>query len=73
MSDERNFGRILRDATGPVMLILVGALFLLNQYVPSLSIARTWPIILIVLGVFWALRSFTPPRPPRGPQIMGKP
>jgi hypothetical protein len=47
-------------------------LFLLNQYVPTLSIARTWPIILIVLGVLWALRSFAPPRPPRGPQMTPK-
>jgi membrane-bound ClpP family serine protease len=72
MSDERNLARILRDATVPVMLILIGALFLLNQYVPTLSIARTWPIILIVLGVLWALRSFAPPRPPRGPQMTPK-
>ncbi|HEX5484331.1 MAG TPA: DUF5668 domain-containing protein [Terriglobia bacterium] len=65
---EPNTTRAYRDLTVPVMLILLGVLFLLNQYVPGLSIGRTWPVLLVVLGLLLAVRSFAPPRPPRGPR-----
>jgi Domain of unknown function (DUF5668) len=58
-----------RDLTFPVILIVVGVLFLLSEFVPGLGIDRTWPFILIALGVLLCLRAFEPPRPPRGPQI----
>jgi uncharacterized membrane protein len=58
-----------RDVTFPVILIVLGVLFLLNEFVPNLSIDRTWPLILIALGVLLFLRSWSPPRAPRGPQI----
>jgi hypothetical protein len=34
-----------------VGLILLGAYFLLRQYIPGLDVDRLWPIILIALGV----------------------
>jgi hypothetical protein len=61
--------RTHRDVTFPVILIVLGVLFLLNEFVPGLGIDRTWPLILIALGVLLFLRAWIPPRPPRGPQI----
>jgi hypothetical protein len=44
-----------RDGWGAVIigvgLILLGAYFLLRQYIPGLDVDRLWPIILIALGV----------------------
>ena len=57
------------DVTFPVILIVLGVLFLLNEFVPGLGIERTWPLILIALGVLLLWRAWSPPRPPRGPQI----
>lgn len=54
---------------GPVILILLGVLFLLSEFVPSLSIARTWPVLVIIFGVYLLLRSVSPPRAPRGPSV----
>ncbi|MGH9404881.1 MAG: LiaI-LiaF-like domain-containing protein [Terriglobia bacterium] len=54
---------------GPVILILLGVLFLLQEFTPQFGIGRTWPVILIVGGVLLLARSFSPPRPPRGPEI----
>jgi hypothetical protein len=58
-----------RDLTFPVILIVIGALFLLSEFVPGLGIERTWPFILIALGVLLFIRAFDPPQAPRGPQI----
>jgi hypothetical protein len=35
---------------GPVILITVGVLFLLDQMVPGLSFGRLWPVILLAVG-----------------------
>ncbi len=35
---------------GPVMLITLGVLFLIDQYT-TYGIGRTWPIFLIVIGI----------------------
>jgi hypothetical protein len=35
---------------GPIVLIALGVLFLIDQYT-MYSIGRTWPVILIVIGV----------------------
>jgi hypothetical protein len=41
-----------RGLMGPVVLITIGALFLLHQmHVPSLTFDRLWPVILLVIGV----------------------
>lgn len=51
------------------MLIVLGVLFLMNQYAPGWGISRTWPVILIALGVLLIVRQTRSPRPPRGPKI----
>ena len=40
----------VRGLMGPVMLITVGALFLIRQY-SRFSIGDLWPILLIVAGI----------------------
>jgi hypothetical protein len=54
---------------GPVLLITIGVLFLLDQFSHAWGIGRTWPIILVVIGVMKLLDSTRPPRPPEGPHI----
>jgi hypothetical protein len=66
---EPTSSRPYRDFTLPVMLIVLGVLFLLDELAPSYSISRTWPVILVVLGVLLLVRSFRPVPPPRGPRI----
>ena len=41
--------------TGPLMLIVIGVLFLLNNLFPSFSFGKMWPVILIVIGVMKVL------------------
>lgn len=40
-----------RGLMGPVILIALGVLFLLPQFVPGLHFWELWPILLIVIGV----------------------
>lgn len=47
-------GEIVRAVTGPLLLIALGALFLLD-YSGGPSVTKTWPILLIVWGGAWAL------------------
>jgi len=54
---------------GPVILITLGVVFLLDQIVPGWSIGRTWPILLIVVGTLKLVESSQPPRPPEGPRL----
>ncbi len=37
--------------TGGIILIAIGALFLLNTFIPHFQLLHFWPLILIVLGV----------------------
>ena len=37
--------------TGPVLLIVLGILFLLNNFIPDFRFSRLWPVILIVIGL----------------------
>jgi hypothetical protein len=39
-----------RGLTGPVVLITIGALFLLDHLNPYLGFERTWPVILLAIG-----------------------
>lgn len=55
--------------TGPVVLITVGVMFLLDEFVASWSIGKTWPALLVVIGVLKLLDSARPPRPPEGPKV----
>ena len=36
---------------GPVLLIVVGVLFLLRNIFPEFAFHKMWPVILIVIGV----------------------
>jgi len=55
--------------TVPIVLILVGAILLLNQLVPGWGISKTWPVILVVIGILKLVDIAQPPRPPEGPRI----
>ena len=61
MRRARRSGRL--GLTGPVVLIALGVLFLLGQFVPDWGVGRTWPVLLIVIGLaklfeaVWAGRS----------------
>jgi cell wall-active antibiotic response 4TMS protein YvqF len=54
---------------GPVILITIGLMFLLAQFVPGWGFGKTWPALLIVIGVIKLLDVGRPPRPPEGPRI----
>jgi membrane-bound ClpP family serine protease len=53
----------------PVLLILLGVMFLLDQFVPGWGVGKTWPVLLVVIGVLKLLDTTRPPRPPEGPRI----
>ncbi len=55
--------------TGPVLLIAIGVLFLLDRWVPGWQIHRTWPVILVVIGLVKLVEATGPPRPPEGPRV----
>ena len=55
--------------TIPVLLIVLGIMFLLDQLVPGWGIGKTWPALLIVIGVLKLVDITRPPRPPQGPRI----
>jgi len=55
--------------TGPVILITLGVIFLMEEFVPQWGIRRTWPVLLIVIGVLKLIDSAMPPRPPQGPRV----
>jgi hypothetical protein len=40
-----------RSLVGPLMMILVGVLFLIKQFVPELDFGKLWPLLLIAGGV----------------------
>ncbi len=54
---------------GPVVLIALGVMFLLGQFVPGWGISKTWPALLIVVGVIKLFNVSRPPRAPRGPKV----
>jgi membrane-bound ClpP family serine protease len=62
---NRRAGRI--SLTGPIILIALGAMFLVGEFVPEWGVNRTWPILLIVIGLAKLLDSAWPGRsaPPR--------
>jgi cell wall-active antibiotic response 4TMS protein YvqF len=57
-------------ARGPVLLILVGTLFALQQ-AGVIPVSRTWPLLIIVVGVMKLFERVpvggTPMYPPRPP------
>ncbi len=54
---------------GPVILITLGAMFMVGEFVPHWGFSRTWPILLIVIGILKLLDATQPPRPPEGPRV----
>jgi hypothetical protein len=55
--------------TWPVLLIAVGIMFLLEEFVPRWGVGKTWPVLLILIGVLKLLEINQPPRPPEGPRL----
>jgi membrane-bound ClpP family serine protease len=55
--------------TWPVILITLGVVFLVDQFVPGWGISKTWPVLLVVIGVMRLVDSTRPPHPPQGPRI----
>ena len=55
--------------TGPVILITLGVIFLLEEFVPHWGFSKTWPVLLVVFGILKLLDSTRPPRPPEGPRL----
>jgi hypothetical protein len=58
-----------RSLTGPIVLIALGVMLLLEEFVPHWGFHKTWPILLILIGVAKLLEINRPPRPPEGPRI----
>jgi hypothetical protein len=54
---------------GPVILITLGLMLLIDQIVPGWGFGRTWPLLLVVIGVLKLIDVTQPPRPPEGPRI----
>ncbi|HUZ47448.1 MAG TPA: DUF5668 domain-containing protein [Terriglobia bacterium] len=36
---------------GPVLLITLGTIFLVQQFVPGWGIKKTWPLLLVAIGI----------------------
>ena len=53
---------------GPAVLIVLGVMFLLDQFAPGWGIGKTWPLLLVAIGVAKLLDVNRPPRPPEGPR-----
>lgn len=47
-----NHVSLWRSIRGPVMLVTLGTLFLIDHS-GGVSFTRTWPVLLIVFGVMW--------------------
>ena len=47
--NTRQIGRE-RSLVGPLMTILVGVIFPVNQFVPELGFDKLWPLLLIAVG-----------------------
>ena len=51
---------------GPLLLIAIGILFLLNNMYPgSFRFSRMWPVILIIIGISKVIEYFQAPRQSR--------
>jgi len=53
----------------PVLLMVLGIMFLLDHIVPGWGIHKTWPLLLIVIGVLKLVNTTQPPRPAEGPRV----
>ncbi len=57
---------LMTAVRGPIMLITLGVLFLMDQY-GSFSFTRTWPVLIIAFGVLKLLEHSFGSRQPAGP------
>jgi hypothetical protein len=49
---------------GPLLLIAIGVLFLLNNLYPGVfRFGKMWPVILIIIGISKVVEYFQSPRP----------
>ena len=49
---------------GPLLLIAIGVLFLLNNLYPGVfRFGKMWPVILIIIGLSKVIEYFQSPRP----------
>jgi hypothetical protein len=62
---------LLRALRGPLTLILIGTLFVMDHNA-LISFTKTWPIIIIFLGAIrLAENALVPPQPPAPPYSQG--
>ena len=61
-----NRAAFVRAVRGPMLLIALGVLFVLDQQTESLTLHRTWPILLILMGLFRLAEKLVAPPPPAG-------
>lgn len=52
--DQRTKGSLV----GGIILICLGMLFLLRQFIPAFSFEKLWPVLLIVVGVLVVFTGF---------------
>ncbi len=64
-----------RAPVGPILLIVIGVLFLLDtlHLIDFRDIARFWPVILIVLGAYMLYSRLSGPTPHRPPEPQAPP
>lgn len=66
-----NRATLLRALRGPLLLILVGVLFLFD-YSGGISVTKTWPFLIIAAGVLRLIeRAFSPELPAPPPYTSG--
>jgi hypothetical protein len=65
-----NDGNWVHAIRGPITLITLGALFVLNNFT-IYGFDKTWPVLLIVFGLLSLLKRsvMAPPAPPAPPQF----
>ena len=54
---------------GPVLLIVLGVVFLLPEFYPDWGVRKTWPVLLVAVGIAKLIDAALPPRPPEGPRV----
>jgi hypothetical protein len=59
-----NSANVVQAARGPILLITLGALMVIDYHTPF-SFSHTWPVLIIVFGILKLLeRVAGPPEPP---------
>ncbi len=61
---------LIRATRGPIVLIVLGALFWLEQS-NQIGFSRTWPVLIILIGVMKLIERLLTPPPPMPPTPVG--